>query len=146
MKLEKAFEPRIAQMARMMKLQADARSPVSEFRTRFHAHHYPRYLHCHPLESRPHVRISGAPTARKSIAQGGAKRSPGSIVQRGQALKGRHNAGTRVAIVSPFQGWPPSETKTQGFALGYRLARRWRFGCGCAAPRNPRSIQLPNLE
>src|SRR5207302_2037267 len=78
--------------------------------------------------------VTEAPTARKSIAQVVAKQSPGSIVvQRDAAPQGRHKADARVEIVSPFQGWSPSATPTQGVALGYRLARRWRFGCGFVA-------------
>src|SRR2546430_1283930 len=37
------------------------------------------------------------------------------------------------------------KSKTQGVALGWRLARRWRFGCGSAALGNPR-FQLHSLD
>ena len=35
-----------------------------------------------------------------------------------QALKGRD----MLPVVPPFQGLVPSDTETQGFALGYRMA------------------------
>ena len=77
------------------------------------------------------ARWSYAPTGRKGIAQGKAKRRPGiGVPETTQALKGRNRRHVnRCAYVSPFQGFGELERRrTQRDGVRPRVALRTQGG------------------
>jgi hypothetical protein len=96
---------------------------------------------CGITDSLNNARWSYAPTGRKGIAQGKAKRRPGiGVPETTQALKGRNRRRVnQCAFVSPFQGFGElGRRRTQGdgvrprvalrSTLGYLIKPRWGSG------------------
>jgi hypothetical protein len=102
------------------------------------------------------ARWSYAPTGRKVIAQGKAKRRPGiRCARKTLALKGRNRRRVnQCAHVSPFQGFGESERRRTQVAgvprvalrstLGYLIMPRWgkRSGCGSVLIEHCRRSKL----